>query len=246
MAIKDRTRKILWAKSGNRCSICRTKLISGRESTNEFNIGEECHIISRKPEGPRHKPDLEDYDMYDNLILLCRNHHREIDELTDKYTEDHLRRIKTNHENWVQKIIDKAVNSGKKTKPRLLARITSGKELLNIISGTRGYKTDYDEVGNEEDAQFIGSILQELIDYGDISSMVETYDKVQIGFELNKRLLELEEKGYYLFGERDIELIKFANGDVDKWPFATIVIKRKDNSEIIKIDLNDLKKKTND
>ncbi len=242
MAISDRTRKSLWAKSGNRCSICKTELFSNKQNTEEFNIGEECHIISSKINGPRYKPNIEDDDLYDNLVLLCRNHHREIDELTDTYTEELLRYIKLNHENWVQTTINDAINSDKKKKPKFLTRITSGKELLNIISDSHGYRTDYDEMDNENDAKYIGSILQELVDYGDISGMVETFDKVQMGFGLKKLLDELDEKGYYLFGERNIERIKYANGETDKWSIATIVIKKKDSSEIIKLDLNEIEK----
>jgi hypothetical protein len=239
MGISNKTRKNLWAKSGNRCSICKTELFAGQINEDEFNIGEECHIISSKQNGPRYKSNLDDYDTYDNLILLCRNHHKEIDELTDSYTEELLRYMKLNHENWVKTTLTDSINNDKKEKPRFLTRITSGKELLNIISDSYGYRTDYDEVVNEEDAQYIGGVLQELTDYGDISGMVEVYDKVQIGLQLNELLKDLEQKGYFLFGEKNIEKIKFGNGDIDNWAIATIVIKKKDNEEIIKINLSD-------
>lgn len=236
MAISDRIRKNLWAKSANRCSICKTELFAKREDSEEFNIGEECHIISSKSKGPRHKPNLDNYDTFDNLILLCRNHHREIDELTDTYTEELLRYIKLNHESWVQKTIDNAVKSKNKVKPKFLTRITSGKELLNILNESHGYRTDYDEVDNEEDADFIGGVIQDLIDYGDLSGMVEAYDKVKMGYQLNDLLKTLEDKGYFLFGEKGVERVKFGNGESDKWSIATIIIKRKDSSEIVKVD----------
>jgi hypothetical protein len=41
MAISDKTRKSLWAKSGNRCSICKIELFSEKDA-DVFNIGEEC------------------------------------------------------------------------------------------------------------------------------------------------------------------------------------------------------------
>ena len=110
MAISDKTRKLLWAKSGNRCAICKIELLSEKNSK-DFNIGEECHIISSKPNGPRHKEGLSEYDYADNLILLCRNHHREIDELTDSYTEELLTYMKMNHETWVQKTINNAIET---------------------------------------------------------------------------------------------------------------------------------------
>ena len=234
MAISDKTRKSLWAKSANRCSICKTKLFSEKENSNEFNIGEECHIISGRRNGPRHKPNIGTYDSFDNLILLCRNHHKEIDELTKTYTEELLRYIKLNHEKWVQETLDNAINTENKIKPKFLTRITSGKELLNIVS--YGYRTDYDEVDNENDADFIGGVLQDLVDYGDLSGMVETCDKVKMGFQLNDLLKNLEEKGYYLFGERNIERVKFGKGESDNRSIATLIIKKKDSPEIVKTD----------
>lgn len=237
MAISDRTRKNLWAKSANRCSICKTELFSKARGFSEFNIGEECHIISNKKNGPRHRPELENYDSFNNLILLCRNHHREIYELIDTYTEELLRYIKLNHEKWVQNIINNAINTGEKVKRKFLKRILSGKELFNIVANSYGYRTDYDEVENEEDADFIGGVLQQFIDYGDLSGMVEAYDKVKMEFQLNELLKDLEERGYYLFGEKGIEHLKFGKSDSAMWSIATLIIKKKESSEIIQVDL---------
>lgn len=238
MGISSKTRKNIWSKSANRCSICKIELFSKKTESDEFNIGEECHIISSKLNGPRHKPNIDDYDISENLILLCRNHHKEIDELTDTYSEELLRYIKLSHENWVKNTLGNSINKEKSFKPRFLARITSGKELLNIVSDSYGYRTDYDEVENEEDAKYIGGVLQDLTDYGDLSGMVEVYDKVQMGLQLNELLKDLEQKGYYLFGEKNIEKMKFKNGDTDNWSIATLVIKKKDNEEVIKVNLD--------
>ena len=234
MAISDKTRKVLWAKSGNRCSICKTELFSQKEEPDKLNIGEECHIISSKVKGPRHKNGLENYDSYENLILLCRNHHKEIDELVDTFTEELLSYIKTNHENWVSETLNKSLEKEKKQKPKFLKRITSGKELLNIVSDSYGYETDYDEVDNEEEAEYIGQVIQSLIDYGDISGMVEPYDKVKMSIQLK----ELEEKGYYIFGERAVRKMKFTNGDSDNWPIATLIIKKKNSKDVINQNQN--------
>ena len=111
MGISNKTRKNIWSKSANRCSICKIELFSKKTKSDEFNIGEECHIISSKINGPRHKPNIDDYDISDNLILLCRNHHKEIDELTDTYSEELLRYIKLNHENWVKNTLDNSINN---------------------------------------------------------------------------------------------------------------------------------------
>ena len=77
------------------------------------------------------------------------------------------------------------------------------------------------------------------MDYGDISGMVEAYDRVQMAFQLNELLKEIEDKGYYLFGEKRVEDMKFKKGETDNWPIATIVIKKKNSPEIVKLDLNE-------
>jgi predicted restriction endonuclease len=118
MPITDKTRKNLWAKSGNRCAICKKELFSNVEKQKDTNIGEECHIISSKFNGPRYKSGITDYDVYDNLILLCRNHHKIIDDLTDTYTEEVLRYFKLNHENWVSASLNSSLETENKNKPR--------------------------------------------------------------------------------------------------------------------------------
>jgi predicted restriction endonuclease len=235
MAISNKTRKNLWAKSGNRCAFCKIELFTEKESTDKFNIGEECHIISSKTNGPRHKPNLDDYDTFDNLLMLCRNHHKEIDELTDTYSEEVLRYMKQKHENWVNETLNKEINSEKNKDQKFLIRITSGKELMNIIFNAFGYRTDFDEIETEEEADYIGSVLQTFVDYGEISNILETHEKVKISLEFNEMLKELEQKGYFLFGEKTLESCE----GIDNCQIATLLIKRKDSNEIIKMNIDE-------
>jgi len=100
MAITTRTRKSLWAKSGNRCAICRLELVQNDEVEGNLIIGQECHIISSKPDGPRGNQKLHcsDFDDFENLILLCANDHTRIDTFTDIYTVEKLIKLKKSHE----------------------------------------------------------------------------------------------------------------------------------------------------
>ena len=101
MAISDLTRKIIWARSGNRCAMCNTELVLEKDPSNNehLNLGEECHIISKKPNGPRYQLiEFFDYDNPDNLLLLCGTHHTTIDNQIDKYPVDKLKQIKSDHE----------------------------------------------------------------------------------------------------------------------------------------------------
>ncbi len=105
MAISLKTRKMLWGRAASRCAICRIELVAESSGVDDESlIGEECHIVSRSPEGPRGDYDLplELRDSYDNLILLCRNHHKQVDDQVHIYTVEELRRIKREHEQWVR------------------------------------------------------------------------------------------------------------------------------------------------
>ena len=107
MGINQKDIKILWAKAAGRCSICNLELNveSGSSPSGITLIGENCHIVGDKlKSGPRHKSNLseEDRDRYPNLILLCSNHHTEIDGDETKYTIEILHQIKADHEIFVQ------------------------------------------------------------------------------------------------------------------------------------------------
>lgn len=76
----------------------------------ESVVGEECHIISGKPGGPRSEPSFPDseIDGYPNLLLLCRVHHKLVDDQAETYTAELLRQLKQNHETWVSESLDLA------------------------------------------------------------------------------------------------------------------------------------------
>lgn len=238
MAISDKTRKQLWAKSGNRCAICNKELFLSSNNEEECNIGEECHIISSKSKGPRHKANISDYDTYDNLILLCRNHHKEIDTNYETYTEEILRYMKENHEQKVKSAMDGLTNPTEKSKPRFLSKITTGKELASIINGVHGYRTDYDDGIEQAEIEYIAGTLQAFTDWGYIYNDLEIYDKIKADFDLASLIKEIEERGYFLFGDRVTEKWKFLNGSTEKFPVATLVIKKNDSPDIIKMDLS--------
>jgi len=107
MSISVKTRKMLWGRSGNICAMpeCRLELFVDETVTDDNSlIGEECHIIAQKPDSPRGDSSYpeEKLDCYNNLILLCANHHKIVDDQPNKYTVEFLKQLKIEHENWVQ------------------------------------------------------------------------------------------------------------------------------------------------
>lgn len=241
MAISIKTRKTIWGRSGNRCAFCKIELVSEKdENSRALNIGEECHIISSKSTGPRHKVGYTgDIDGYENLILLCRNHHKTVDEQVEKYSESRLKQLKVAHEAWVKKAIDDADVTMKTPEAILLHRVTTGKELVEIISEVDGYSFDHDELENEEEVDLIASLFQNLEDYGDLISMgsFEKSRQIRLGFDLTKDIKEIEDAGFFIFGNKDSS--DSMNGQIasrnDPWQVAFIRIIRNSNSGIINL-----------
>lgn len=217
MSISDKTRKILWGRSGNRCSICKLELIIDEtEKDNSSIVGEECHIISGQKNGPRHDQNRpkDAIDTYDNLILLCRIHHKMIDDQPETFTEDIIKQIKVNHEFWVSKSLDQQEDKPPRIKrikeniPEKLPRITSGKEIINILDRAMGYEFDHDEPKNENEVELISGFLQYLHDFGDLLSDFESGERVRYGFEITKMIKELLDHEYYVFGAREVRVLE--------------------------------------
>lgn len=101
MAIADKTRKLLWGKSGNRCARCyRVLSVEATELDDPAVVGDECHIVSGQLNGPRYDPTFppEDIDGYPNLLLLCRVDHKTVDDQWRTFDVVALKRLKDDHE----------------------------------------------------------------------------------------------------------------------------------------------------
>jgi len=194
----------------------------------EAVIGEECHIIGRKPSGSRHDPEANvDLDTYDNLVLLCRNHHKLIDDQPTEYGIERLKRIKVNHEKWVRDTLDENVarQTGQE-KPTLdeitlLPRIQTGKELLGVVRGA-SWTVDTDQSETEEEAQLVSSFLEQLAGWCDVLDHSGPGIGVRAEFYLGSEIQALEESGFLVFGGR----MKSSSG----WPEAAICILRETNT----------------
>lgn len=93
----DPTIKRLFAVSSNRCAFpgCTETLVEG-----ETVVGEVCHIKSARKGHQRYDPKQNDAERsgFDNLILLCRKHHKIVDTEVDRYPRDLLTEMKIAHE----------------------------------------------------------------------------------------------------------------------------------------------------
>lgn len=93
-----RTIKRLFALSGNRCAF------PSCQEPNVEDVGivaaEICHIKAKNPGGPRYDEAQTEGERngFDNLLLLCRRHHKIVDEQPEQYSVEALQKIKSIHE----------------------------------------------------------------------------------------------------------------------------------------------------
>lgn len=137
MTIPIKDNKILWAKAAGRCSMptCREKLCCDSETPSENTlIGDNCHIVGESTDGPRGKSELslEDRNRYPNLILLCRNHHKIVDDDPQTYSIEILHQIKSDHELWIEyQLTQNNESVGKKIYSNIVNFITNEFNLNN-------------------------------------------------------------------------------------------------------------------
>lgn len=134
MGISEKTRKILWGRSGNRCAICRHELVMNATSLDDESvIGEECHIVAREPNGPRGQSPLtpDERDRYENLILLCPVDHKLIDDQPNTYDVQCLKEIKTQHEAWVCESLNSRNQMKSGGEPSFAYRLRLNEEILD-------------------------------------------------------------------------------------------------------------------
>ena len=137
---KESTIKRLYALSGNQCAFpdCSVKLVSPEDETNISNV---CHIEAAEENGERYNPSSTDEvrRSFENLILLCPNHHKETNN-EGKYTVEILREMKKAHED-------------KMMQPEKLQKYPSALNTVIKYIGTKIFNPQLDEILNAPDTQ---------------------------------------------------------------------------------------------
>ena len=197
------TIKRLYALSGNQCAFpgCDVTFASPKDETNISNI---CHIEAAEEGGERYNSNSNDEERrsFENLILLCPNHHKATDDV-QTYTVDLLREMKRTHE-------------AKMLKPNKLQKNPSA--LNNIIKLISNKLFDMQDNNVQ-----IAPNPQEKIQYNNViryKSIIEEY-KIYQG-KLNKLYEEIEKAGstrkeFLLLNIKNIYLTEKAEFDtIDK------------------------------
>jgi hypothetical protein len=250
VTITDRDRKRLWGQAAATCSICRKVLVhpGDHPDDREALVGEEAHIISKSPNGPRGTAAVPgmNFDGYYNLILLCRIHHGIIDEQRHEYTVEKLRELKSRHEQWVRErlhaVPDASANIPIGLKPKfpgggmVLSRLRTGKEAWHTVIGSSFYLLD--SIGEDEASieacDTADGFLTSLRDYAEIHDSI-----TDRGFEairdaqrdLRKDIDQLASHGLVAFGAQRDMRITGGGGTSTPATMAVVVIRPQAQTE---------------
>jgi len=193
-----KTRSIILTRSGNRCALCRRKLVVDATDTDApSQTGAIAHIHAEHVGGPRYDPSLpEEYvNGVENLLVLCHNDHKVVDDQPEHYTAEKLRGLKCAHEKWV----DKKLEEEKEDEPGFMERRATGKEIVDLLGGVQAYLLDHEPPETSEEADAIGVFLQLVRDWGECWSDIEPVERVRVGFDLQGPMTDLENMGYWVF-----------------------------------------------
>ncbi len=117
MPPSERNTKIVIIESGNRCAfsfgkeICNEVLAKENDGGRVAFIGDIAHIKGENEGSARYDENMEkgERNNAENLMVLCKNHHKTIDDQEDIYTVEVLLEMKNNHRKWIIEKTNKAL-----------------------------------------------------------------------------------------------------------------------------------------
>ncbi|MBN1837118.1 MAG: hypothetical protein JW820_14780 [Spirochaetales bacterium] len=188
-----RTRRILWARAGGRCAVCRRPLLPGsRQDIPEAASGEGGCIVTLRPGAG---------ERYDNLILLCEEHAGE--------SAERLERIKAAHEEWVRlsALAEHPSDPAVRYDPRyhgvtLLPRVRSGEVLARLLGGVHSVQYDRDEPGTPGGEELGEALFQYIRSITEVWAGYDAAERRRVVGHLEAQIAALDRSGLLLFGLR--------------------------------------------
>jgi len=144
--IPEKVKIQVWTEAAGRCQFrgCNKALWRNELTLSQTNFSEMAHIIGASEDGPRGNDESDDLAIDpENLMLLCRDHHKEIDDSTvnEKYTVEYLNEMKQEHINRVRMLLNQP---SKRSRPLVLSSLIGGQSgIFGVRSITSALLPDY-------------------------------------------------------------------------------------------------------
>lgn len=119
-------------------------------------------------------------------------------------------------------------------------RLVTGKQVVDVFDGTYAYRYSNEDARNQEDAEHIAWVVQTINDWSEIWHELEPGSKIKATYELSELIVELEEKGMWLFGLRTKRTFKLPTRDGEnkemEGPVCNFHVAYADSEQIIVLD----------
>jgi len=132
-----------------------------------------------------------------------------------------------------QKVPPMKVKRIKQNIPNYLTRLTSGREILNLVTGCAGGSLDNDELTTQEEVDLVGNFFQSIQDWCDLGIDADPSTRVRFEFDLTQAVKDLEEAGFFVFGASEIRRLEGGVGDPEPFPVSIIQVLRQTNPDIV-------------
>ncbi|GIH16050.1 HNH endonuclease [Rugosimonospora africana] len=248
MAVSEKTRKIIWVEAGGRCAICRRQVLTeGTETDDPSIFGEEAHIVARSSGGPRAGALAADkLDSHENLILLCSEHHKRVDDQPNHYTIERLRVLKQTHREWINSLgteepgPTRLVPDPNYPQSKHLKIVFRGHVLWAMIKEVVAFEYALPDHLGDEDEDLIVEFLDLVKDYLDIA---EDLDSVREQRDAEKTLgryvSRLAERGFFVGTSiRHMLLAGGISKEATPWPILTIEVQPSSVASVVDRDGN--------
>jgi hypothetical protein len=230
VSLSDRDRRRLWGKSGNRCALCRGLLTHPEQGgAREAVVGEEAHIIGRRPGSARYEPlPAAARDAYENRILLCPTDHKVVDQQPERWTVDKLQARKAEHEkSMTERTADVRSDCLNFHVPKvvLLGYVIGGQQLLEIVGPADLYIFESDALESAAERTAAKALLDEAHDVGELYGILGPGERIDVAHHLGQLLAKAMQAGLLLRGTRiDIDVTEF--GHRHRRPLAILRLRR--------------------
>lgn len=159
-----------------------------------------------------------------------------VDDQPETYSANVLRRIKANHEKWVESKLREMPDGGQirirriaENIPKTIPRIKNGQDLLALANGVYGHYFKHDDNLSGEETELVGMFIQELTDWVDCSADMEPLDRVRYTTRFQEMMNELEKSGFFVFAAKEVQRMEGGTGGPEPWPVLHISVLKTSN-----------------
>jgi len=117
----------------------------------------------------------------------------------------------------------------------VMPRLTTGKEVVDVVTGCHFSYSFNDEPNNEAEIDLIGGFIQELRDWCDIWNDIEVPEQMRTALHISEMVEELKNVGWTVYGTR-IKGKKKIAGVEDTWIWYAIAVVREVPESVVFMD----------